>query len=262
MRNNISSALILEDDADWDVRIKQQMYDFALSSRILLEISESGQAHGSTTDGIAPLMFDDLQPSHQPSESPYGDDWDILWFGHCGMTRPGVSAKGAMGIPQNYVVQLDDPTVPEPRHMPDFRGKNEGYLAKTAFGNHTRLVHHPQNGFCSVAYAVSQRGARNMLWYAGIRAFDEWYDKLLPHFCEGLNLEGLKRPTCLTTQPQLFDQHVPRGDKSKESDIFLGGKGFRESARTKTVRWSTRMNLPKLLNGETDFVDQWPDSEA
>ncbi|KAF5016416.1 hypothetical protein F66182_11908, partial [Fusarium sp. NRRL 66182] len=29
VENNLDSALILEDDADWDVRIHDQMYDFA-----------------------------------------------------------------------------------------------------------------------------------------------------------------------------------------------------------------------------------------
>lgn len=37
MRRDLASALILEDDADWDVRIKDQLYDFALTSNALTQ---------------------------------------------------------------------------------------------------------------------------------------------------------------------------------------------------------------------------------
>jgi GR25 family glycosyltransferase involved in LPS biosynthesis len=36
VEQNLTSALILEDDADWDVRIKPQLRDFALSSQALI----------------------------------------------------------------------------------------------------------------------------------------------------------------------------------------------------------------------------------
>ena len=37
IEQNLGSALILEDDADWDVRIKTQMRDWALSARQLVQ---------------------------------------------------------------------------------------------------------------------------------------------------------------------------------------------------------------------------------
>lgn len=256
VREGITSALILEDDADWDLRIKQQMHDFAASTSALT----NRLPQDASTEEDERIMFDELPLSKMPTSSPYGDDWSVIWTGHCGMTRPGASVDGSRGLPLSYVVQENDETVPEPRYIGDQRGMTDNYLAGTELKNHTRIVHPPLKGFCSVAYAVSQKGARDLLWYGGVRAFDNWFDKLLPRFCEGKDLEGLAQPTCFTTQPQLFEQHVPRGDRSRESDIYLGNSGFRDTAVTPVIRWSTRMNLPKLLSGFTDYVDQYPDS--
>jgi len=55
-----STALILEDDADWDVTLKGQLHTFAEKTRILSDI-----------------------PLDRRTYSPYGDDWDILWLGSC-----------------------------------------------------------------------------------------------------------------------------------------------------------------------------------
>jgi hypothetical protein len=62
-------------------------------------------------------------------------------------------------------------------------------------------------------------------------------------------------------QPSLFQHHQPAGLKNVESDISDHGEGFREVGVTNVVRWSTRMNWDVLLDGRTDFVDQWPDAE-
>ena len=58
--------LIIEDDTDWDVTVKDQMRRYAKAVRDFT---------------AAPLS--DL--------SPYGASWDVLWVGHCGeASRMGV----------------------------------------------------------------------------------------------------------------------------------------------------------------------------
>ena len=276
VRENINSALILEDDADWDVRLKQQMHDFALSARALTQpLSSDASSYADPTYPLVPsrdekpaaIMLDDLPSTTIPRTNPYGDDWDILWLGHCGMKRPAAGDEAAWPAPsrdisRGHVVHFDDPTVPQPHHLHDFKGTigTNDRSGNADFRNHTRTVHHPQDGFCSVAYAVSQRGAQKMLWYMGVRAFDAWFDTMLPNFCGGKDLGDLAQPTCIGVQPQFFDQHNPRGESWKESDIFSPSQGFREAPETYNIRWSTRINLPKLLSGNTDYVDQWPDS--
>ncbi|KAL1965502.1 hypothetical protein VTN77DRAFT_5758 [Rasamsonia byssochlamydoides] len=53
--DRISTALILEDDSDWDVTLKSQLVEFARGARLL---QNSG--------------------SHDHPSSPYGDNWDML----------------------------------------------------------------------------------------------------------------------------------------------------------------------------------------
>ncbi|CAF9910117.1 MAG: hypothetical protein HETSPECPRED_009616 [Heterodermia speciosa] len=62
-----SSALIIEDDADWDLSLKSQLHMFAEKARII---------------GNVPL--------DKQTPSPYGDAWDLLWLGECA-TPPGPS---------------------------------------------------------------------------------------------------------------------------------------------------------------------------
>lgn len=84
VEEGIGSGIILEDNADWDVNIKTQLQSFALAVRAL---------QGTT---------------NTKTFSPYGDDWDILWLGHCGL-------ECKTDLP--YYQSANDPTVPEPRHF-------------------------------------------------------------------------------------------------------------------------------------------------
>ncbi|KAI4924555.1 hypothetical protein J4E85_007671 [Alternaria conjuncta] len=115
VNQNLTTALILEDDVDWDTRIRQNLQRFALASRFLssnhtsIPLSKL-QAHRNTetthtalqiidTTNLAkklislPLSFLPRQShlTHTSSPpSPYGDPtkWDILWLGHCGTGMP------------------------------------------------------------------------------------------------------------------------------------------------------------------------------
>ncbi|KAL8798348.1 MAG: hypothetical protein Q9182_006736 [Xanthomendoza sp. 2 TL-2023] len=62
------SALIIEDDADWDVALKSQLETFANKTRAL---GNAGRNESLWTT------------SETPTHSPYGDDWDLLWLGSC-----------------------------------------------------------------------------------------------------------------------------------------------------------------------------------
>ena len=62
----------------------------------------------------------------------------------------------------------------------------------------------------------------------------------------------------MSVQPPLFYHHRFRGAKGKSSDINKGGEA-REKGETAGIRWSTRLNLGKLVAGKTDFEDTYPD---
>lgn len=97
MDSGWSSALILEDDADWDVSLKSQLKEFAKAAHTI----ESRQ--GTSDDQLHP---------HNRTSSPYGSKWDLLWLGICA-NPPGpadaITFPGAGGEP-HFVYPVDGGT--------------------------------------------------------------------------------------------------------------------------------------------------------
>ncbi|KAM5443694.1 hypothetical protein MferCBS31731_001468 [Microsporum ferrugineum] len=265
VENNISSALILEDDADWDIRIKSQLKDFALASRALTQpLSGKEQLAYADPSFHDPKKYigmhkdvdmKELPDTVSPLHSPYGDNWDILWLGHCGVEFPGVATGDiARSLPQGRVVYRNDSTVPEHEYL--VLASKDGEL-RNSYPPHTRVVHHAKTPVCSLGYGVSQKSARRLLYEFGVKKFDRPYDLMLRDACEGINDRAGN--TCLTVQPQLFNHHRPAGNGSFHSDITKHEGEIFEKAFTEMIRWSTRLNLPKLIAEDTDFDDQFPD---
>lgn len=261
--HNISSAIIFEDDLDWDVRIRDQARDFAKASRALLQPLRN-QAESKLSNYADPtyptvrekdaeldspqISFDRLPDTEPPVMSPYGDGWDVLWLGHCGVQRPMADTKDdwferSRHISKGLVVKQKDPTVPKTQDIHSWDdGGHERF--RKEFKPHTRITHHSLDAVCTFAYAVSQAGARKTLYDLGLRKMQDPFDLGLRQFCDGIM--GFERHICLTTQPSLFSHYIPNDDSEKGYD------------KTWNLKWSTRENLPKLLKGDTDYDDQWP----
>jgi hypothetical protein len=263
VRRNLSSALILEDDTDWDIRIRDQLRDFALSSRALIQpLAEMPSAYADPTypfppdplpESPAEIPFDGLPITVAPEISPYGDNWDLFWLGHCGMQFPPQTVEGP---PSGRVIHRDDETVPQGRYMYTLAPP---FMLLDTYPDHTRVVHHVQEGVCSLAYAVTQHGARMMLQEIALKDVTDAFDILLRFFCNGSNGRG--RHNCLASQPALFNHHRPAGPDRAQSDIGDHGEGFRDHSESDMIRWSTRLNAGVLMDGRTDFFDGWPDVE-
>ncbi len=263
IEQNITSALVLEDDADWDIRIKHQMRDFAKASRLLVQplSGTSDQfldpTHPQPKQDQRPQNFDIRKDvSGEPSTSPYGDinRWDVLWLGHCGSRFPRASDRN---VPLGRAVIYDDETVPEPQHVKMQFGDSElieGYPA------HTRVVSRAWMNTCTMGYGISLLGARRLLYELSVNKMTGSTDMMLRSVCHGS--EGRPVHTCLTVQPQLFQHHRPIGLKSSFSDISDHGSDYNEKAFTRNVRWSTRVNFRKLVDGSTDYIDLFKDGEA
>ncbi len=264
MQRNLSSALILEDDVDWDIRIRDQLQDFALSAHALTQPLRGRP--GVYADPTYPKPSDDslesapemdfyhLPATVPPTASPYGDNWDVLWVGHCGMHFPFTHSKT---VPKARVIRLNDETVAPKRNLWTF---NIPFTLKETYPEHTRSYHHVQEGVCTLGYALSQRGAQKLLHEVALKDVGAAYDILLRFYCEGDKGRRAGRQ-CLATQPGLFQHHRPAGPASAMSDISNHGANgeFRDTSMTDMVRWSVRMNADALMEGRTDFVDQFPD---
>ena len=236
VENNWSTAFIIEDDVDWDVRLRSQLQDFALGSTHLL------QDYHQTGDTSAI----DIDHAPAPDSSPYGDDWDVLWLGHCG---------SCIASPSRSVLFADDVTVPQINKISSFDNRQRSYMQ--AYPQHTRVVTRIYDTTCTLGYAVSRKGARALLYDLGLQKLDAPFDDMLRDFCEGKGGRGEHK--CVTVLPQLFDSHRRAILPAFDSDISFHPGEVRAKAHTDNIRWSVRLNMPKLLKGETDYEDQWPD---
>ncbi|KAG9246189.1 hypothetical protein BJ878DRAFT_498189 [Calycina marina] len=228
-----ASALIMEDDMDWDVRLKKQLVEFA-----------KGASY--------------LQYSREDA-SPYGDDWDVLWLGHCGEVFPEtldeykeVSATdpGILALSRKYTIS-PDVTVPPPEEVHGFQNYSEF--------PYTRWVHISGGPICSFAYAVSQRGARKILFDLSIDHLTGPFDNALAGLCRHGRDKQRMGMQCISVTPPLFDHHKAKGTVSKDSDIQKYGAGgaVREVGWTENIVWSARGNIHKLLLGSKDMDSQF-----
>ncbi|KAM3413514.1 hypothetical protein BST61_g11503 [Cercospora zeina] len=261
VEENITSALILEDDADWDIRIKAQMRDFAKASRRLLQPLSNGTDQvlkyspelSERTSRLSPVnvILADANTT-EPTTSPYGDveRWDMLWIGHCGVALPYPNNSTAT-LPSTRVVIPNDMTVP-PSHAIQHEFSDKQLLVE--YPSHTRVVAQTRGGTCSLAYGVSQLGARKLLWETAIRALTSPMDMMYRSLCDGTY--GRKMITCLSPSPALFGHHRPAGDPSTWSNIDdITETKESEYPTSGNVRWGARFNIHELLNGGTEYFD-------
>lgn len=278
---NLSTALILEDDADWDFRLREQLLQCSHASRKLpgmlkeAEKHDEKHVHVPTSESRAQeqpksdpvelekrssIILPSLSARHIPKTDPYGADWDILWLGHCGAKLPPASPHHP-----NRLLALNDPTVPSPQFLKPMRNRPmDSYAA--LYPPQTRIYHRTNTTLCTVAYALTQHGARKILYQHGIRDFSKGYDFALSDYCNGLTAETTKTttPLCLTVNPPIFSHYFGEedggGGARGGSDITGTGAGGKETG-TRYVKVSVRGNLEGLVRGGgMDGVrEQWSD---
>ena len=167
---NISTSLILESDADWDMRVRESLTLIAKGVNWVMDY---------------PFFIDDHHQARSSPSSPYGDRWDVLWLGHC----------GGLGPYQGRVYPLDDPVAPPPRFeyaivaidSPDPYPRPD----------RLRIVHEVRYNLCTYAYAVSLEGARK-LRRLGTTSSEPW-DLRLTEICR-----DTPAVRCASVSPQLF----------------------------------------------------------
>ncbi|KIN05436.1 glycosyltransferase family 25 protein [Oidiodendron maius Zn] len=217
VENKISSVFILEDDADWDIRLPFQMRDLAKGIRQLSGVSPTEKQH-----------------------SPYGDDWDVIWPGHCGDEMPKHED-------QLYIIEHDETVAPK-EHQTWLKG-----LAEYPEG--TRLIQRAGAPICSFGYGVSYRGAQKLLMALAVKGMGALaFDNALATLCR----DGFLDVQCYSVQPELIHHHRSAGSLSRDSDILGGDTGkFRPKAETDTIVLSARLNMEPLLTGSEEFIKQW-----
>jgi hypothetical protein len=239
IERNISTALIIEDDVDWDPRIREQLEAFGRASRNLPHMIKRAdlaaqniilsQGHTSQRDSDqdpielakrSTLILSAV--SHAPSSSPSSDDndWDVLWLGHCGTSLPPQRNGSAHDEPPDRYMLLDDATVSDSHST-----------QSSTYPPRTRIYHCSHATRCILAYAVTQRGARKIMYEHGIRNFDKDYGSALSEWCDGLTKHMGDRPMCLTSSPSIFGNFTLHRDGEESVSDGSGGSSLIKSVR-------------------------------
>jgi hypothetical protein len=222
IQEGISTALVIEDDADWDVMIKGQLTELAKGSQ---HIMNTPTPH-----------------------SPYGDGWWYIATGHC-------SVGANPNIDQPHWIVENDPTVPpDDQRSMFFFGPLVG--PKQLAGPNKRLLFGLDRFMCTGSYAVSLAGAKRIIYDQEVELHGQTIDMAVSDLCKR---EGeTSPPKCLGTYPALTGIYVAAGDAAKTSDR-TEEKGRVENPFAVRLVYSTRLNLGPLLKGETKIKSQWPD---
>lgn len=220
----------MEDDVDWDIRLLSQLREYAQGVRTLSHIPPTKRQH-----------------------SPYGDDWDVLWPGHCGDVLPS-TFNTEDTQPQKkddlYIIK-DDETVAPKSAQPWLK-------ALSTYPEETRLIHRAGAPICTFGYGVSYRGAQKILQALAVKGGASLaFDNALAFLCR----DGYLDMKCYSVEPQLFQHHRPAGAMNKDSDINSFGdgdaKGTRDKGVTEMIVWSARLNMEQMITGIRDYHVQW-----
>ncbi|XXH01163.1 hypothetical protein Hte_007516 [Hypoxylon texense] len=237
IEDDLDSALIMEDDMDWDVRIKPQLERVAQGARALLS-------------------------SASKPNSPYGDDWDLMWLGHCGEVFPETldenkekpaNDPGIQYMSRKFVIEKDLTVPPKDRvtGLVDFKNHPE----------YTRWVHITGAPICTFAYALSQRGARKVLFDLSVDHLTGPFDNALAGLCRrAVSTWGVKDfaaagdrgldAKCISVTPPIFFHHKAKGLVNGDSDIQTVNDGqIREKGKTENIVWSARNNIKNMIMG-------------
>jgi hypothetical protein len=242
LEQGLSSALILEDDVDWDVFIKLQLRQFAAGSRFISSaLSKQGhkkEPHAVSLNGGMPLpdSFDGNE-----RDKPYGVGWDLLWLGHCGESF-------SLEDFDRFLIE-NDKTVPDFEHF-------VAWFDPQSWPEHTRFIGPSVGPTCTFGYALSKAGAQKILYELSVNGLPGLFDNSLSDMCRDKSM-GMK---CISVVPPLVVHHRGRGWAAADSDInhedSQAGDDVRMIGSTENVVYSVRLNLERLIVGQ-EPISQW-----
>ena len=222
-QSEFDTALIVEDDVDWDVSIREQMKKLSDGVRALLtarhEASLAGRANHNSPRGVLRQFkksdeygADSSQTKPAGSPAPYGRDWDVLWIGNCGENvSPAVESHDPVLIQ----------TWPDKSAIPHEKYTGFAHNAIMNLPQGTRAAIRSEGPICTFAYGVTNSGARKVLELAG-SGDGRAYDIKLSKLCETGDLN------CISVAPELFHEYkpAPGKDGALSSEIDAGnGQG-------------------------------------
>ena len=196
VEERLPNALVLEDDVDWDVKIKEQI------PRVMTAAERLTTMHGS-------------------------EPWDIIWLGSCG-------EKSRADYTQWTIVEDDEKNVAQQNYnwVEAILG---AYLPSTP---NRRVIQRAVAPECTHGYALSQRGARRLLFHLG-QFLDDRLDLAIVDLMDTGRLVGY------SVLPPLFVQFKVTKNPTKDTDAGydvwpVTNWGFTHSTRKALEHWDMR----------------------
>jgi hypothetical protein len=220
LQHHVQSALILEDDADWDVFLRQQLVNLARAMRA-------------------------LQNTTAATSSPYGTKWNIMTLGHTGINN-------RLNIDQQYWIARDDPTVIAESKRTWSRKPDLSTPALS--GGRNRVVMQVSKLTGTAAYAISLRGAARMLYDQALLPNAAAIDTAISDMCRRNEYDA---PFCYGTYPMLIGRYRAIGPKARDSDRRTSsneaepGSGGGQSLEDRLEPESEFTVFPVSLNART-----------
>jgi len=226
--HNISTALIMESDGDWDMRIKDIMPKFATGVKNIID-----------------WPFEAPHHTQDPRITPYGDSWDVLWMGHCGSSHDGNIRK----------YTFNDTSAPPL----DREWINDSGLQWNQRPPGTRSVYQFGRTTCSTAYAISLEGAKKLVVY--FRTGNMNLDIRLSEVCtQEVDM------TCMSVWPQIITAAHTESNIDHTGNGMFGGSSVDHEKKLPHVspgpglQFSARVNAKGVLEkgvGPSDWFPQW-----
>jgi hypothetical protein len=184
LESNLTTALIIEDDVDWDIHIRHHQVPLVASQLRSLLATNPASPH----DEYSAIR------EHNRQQSYWGDmaQWEILYLGHCG---DSFDLKYWPDIPHNI---FNDESVPD---FQDLHPDTQQWFAEAGIGEHQRMIHRSKHPLCTFAYALNRKSAERMIKDLSHEEYGHgtWsFDVRLLEACRDL---GWK---CWTANPELF----------------------------------------------------------
>jgi hypothetical protein len=145
--SGMETALILEDDVDWDIRLRSVAAPLAATA---------------VRKVLPPTRVD-------PNNTQYWGDqaaWDLLYLGHCGDYFGAVGYEGLKDPPKPEIlnelphVVYKDPSTPAKLDLHPFTA---GLFDSLGVPEHARFLHRSKFPLCTFGYAVSRAAAERLL---------------------------------------------------------------------------------------------------
>ncbi|KAI0120384.1 glycosyltransferase family 25 protein [Hypoxylon sp. NC0597] len=218
--SGLETAFIVEDDVDWDVRIKSEMSLVSDNIRAYMGVKED-------------------------DPTPFGTSWDVLWLGHCGSIITD-DMHQARVYPDDSRCETEL-----------YSGWSKRFLREKLMEGH-RQVQPAVMTVCTFGYGVTKQGARKILPLLS-KGGDEAFDVALSGNCRDQKLKCITVNPQLFNHYEppkdagyLSDVHVGDGqgeaadDSSFENTMGTTGN-IMKSARCEALFHETCMRPPSEI---------------